>query len=93
MKKLGYFLFLSALFIGCSGLSYRWYGLEATSYEGTLLGPKAKDDLPFKVCAPTVQSKSPCIVMLQDEYFRMYQELLAARQALKDCQKPQSIAQ
>ena len=91
MVKLKHFtagLLLGFLPMGCAGVSYHYYGLNAEHYEGTLLGPKAKDDKPFSVCTPNAQSKSPCVVMMQDEYFRMYQELLSARQALIDCQKP-----
>lgn len=79
-------LLLGLLPLGCAGVGYRYYGLDAKSYEGTLLGPAPKYDLPFASCAPTASVKSPCVVILQDEFFKMKQELLQLRQDLQTCQ-------
>lgn len=76
------------LLAGCvSAIGYRYYGIDAKSYEGTLLGPKPKDDIPFHSCEPDEQNKGKCVVMLTDDFKAMATELLQLRVALKDCQK------
>lgn len=84
-----YFAFgilMGFLFMGCAGFGYHYYGLKAESYEGTLLGPKPKNDIPFASCSPTPQKQSPCVVVLADEFFRMKQDFLETKQLLKECQ-------
>lgn len=80
-------LLVGLLPVNCAGVVYRYYGLHAESYEGQLLGPKEKDDLPLSYCQPTEQNKSPCVVLFADEWFRAKAELLQLRSELKECQR------
>jgi hypothetical protein len=82
--------FVSCLLLfGCAGFTFRYYGLSGVSYsEGVLLGPKAKDDLPFSACAPNGESKNPCVVMFAKEFFALKLDYEDAKQKLKECQKP-----
>lgn len=75
---------------GCAAVpfSYKYYGLDAKSYDGTLLGPAVGDDLPFTICAPTPESRSPCVVFQADEFYAMKQDYLQTKQDLINCQKP-----
>lgn len=66
---------------------YRHYGLDAASYDGNLLGPESKDDLPLRVCAPDDQAKGKCVVLLTEEFFRMKQDYLDTKQRLIDCER------
>lgn len=81
--------FLSCvLLIACSGMTIHYYGLSGVSYnEGTLQGPKPKDDLPFSKCAPIGNDQSPCVVMFSQEFFMLKQDYLDTKQKLKDCEK------
>jgi hypothetical protein len=79
-------LLLGALLVGCAGFSYRYYGLDVPSYEGKLLGPKPELDKPFSVCKPDDVMKGKCVVMIQDEFFRMKQDYEETKRMLKDCQ-------
>lgn len=76
------------LLVGCAGFAFRYYGLEGATYrEGTLLGPKPKDDLPFSQCEPTAAVKHPCVVMMAPEFFRLKTDYEDTKQQLKDCQQ------
>lgn len=70
--------------VSCAGFSYRFYGLDATSYEGKLLGPDEKDDLALSVCAPEAQERGKCVVLLRDEFFRFKQDYETSVQRVKD---------
>ena len=82
---------LAAMLIGglgsCSSFPYRHYGLDAKSYEGQLLGPEPKDDLPLTVCQPDEQTKGKCIVVLAAEWFRLRQEYESMLARLKACEE------
>ena len=84
---------------GCAGFfPYKYYGMHLESYEGSLLGPKPKDDLPFTVCepdpTPSVIPSGPqpkpnrgkCVVMLSDEFFAMKQDMLETKKRLVECE-------
>lgn len=78
--------------LGCGTAAtwnYRVYGLNADSYEGTLLAADktGKDDLPLSVCKPDAKIKGKCIVVLKDEYFKFKNDYLATKQALIDLQR------
>lgn len=77
------------LLIGCvsASIGYKYYGLDADSYGGKLLGPKPKDDIPFEVCKPDEQSKGKCAVMLSAEFKSMATELVTLRQRVKELEK------
>lgn len=82
-------MLLGISLVGCAGFSYRYYGLSASSYEGSLLGPEPKDDKPFSLCSPTAQDKSPCVVLFSDEFFKLKQDLLETKERLKSCEEGQ----
>lgn len=73
----------------CAGLTYKTYGLKLQDecYDaGTLLGPKAKDDLPFARCKPDAANKGKCRIMFNPEYERMRTDLADCRNQLQACQ-------
>lgn len=80
-------LFCGLLLLGCAGFSYKHYGLAASTYEGTLLAPEEKDDIPLKVCAPDENASGKCIVMIAGEFYRMKQDYLETQKRLIDCEK------
>lgn len=82
-------LILGITLVGCSAWSYRYYGLDLPSYEGKLLGPKPEQDKPFSVCKPDDVMKGKCVVMIQDEFFRMKQDYEETKKMLKQCQSNQ----
>jgi len=89
MSHRGWIAFLfCVLLLGCAGFTYHYYGLSGVSYEnGVLLGPKESDDIPFKMCEPNNQSKSPCVVMFAKEFFAFKQDYLDLQMKLKECEK------
>jgi len=80
-------LFFLLLVVGCAGFSHRYFGLMGVFYDqGTLLGPKPKDDLPFKACAPNEDSKNPCVVMFARDFFALKADYESTKQRLKECE-------
>jgi hypothetical protein len=70
-----------------SSFPHRWYGLDAASYEGKLLGEEEKDDLPLHLCQPDDVTKGKCVVMLVDEFHRMREKYVELQEMLKACQE------
>jgi len=84
------FLF-SVLLSACAGFSYRFYGLDRVDYEqGTLTGPKPKNDLPFSSCAPNAQFKNPCVVMFAPEFFNLKADYEDTKIRLTECERGKS---
>ncbi len=79
-------LILGALLVGCASFNYRYYGLEAVSYEGKLLGPKPENDIPFSQCKPDDVVKGKCVVMLVDDFFSMKKDYEDTKAQLRACQ-------
>lgn len=75
---------------GCGTIpfTYRYYGLNAKSYEGMLLGPMQPDDLPFSICTPSAESRSPCVVLKAEEFYALKLDYLQTKQDLITCQSP-----
>lgn len=74
--------------IGCGAtFSYRHYGLDARSYDGSLLGPDPKQDLPLKVCEPDAVSTGKCMVMLAAEFYRLKADYLDMANRLIACER------
>jgi hypothetical protein len=71
---------------------YKYYGLDAVSYDGTLQGPKPAQDLSLKVCepipaTPTAPAKpGQCVVMQREEFFRLKGDYLILEKNLAACQ-------
>jgi len=82
-----FILFVCLAGCGAASFNYRNYGLAPESYEGKLLGPEAKDDIPLSQCKPDEVVKGKCVVMFTDEFFRLKADLLATQKALIDCQR------
>lgn len=82
-------LVLGLLPTSCASLpfTYRYYAPAPTSYEGTLLGPKPSDDIPFQVCEPDAKEKAKCVVLKSAEFFKLKESYLNLQQQLLDCQK------
>jgi hypothetical protein len=74
---------------GCAAVTfpYKYYGLSASDYNGTLLGPTQSDDVNLQVCAPTSTNAAPCTVMLTDAYLQLKEDYLDKVNQLNDCQK------
>lgn len=73
----------------CAGLTYKSYGLKLQDEcynAGTLLGPKAADDLPFARCKPDATNRGKCRIMFNPEYERMRTDLADCRAQLQGCQ-------
>lgn len=86
LRDTTYGIMVGLMLTACAGLNYKYFGLDAASYEGTLLGPSSAQDIPFSRCQPTASNKGPCVVMLSAEWFKAKEEILQLRQSLKDCQ-------
>jgi len=50
---------------------FKYYALNAVSYDGTLMGPTADQDLLLKMCSPTEADKAPCMVMFTSQFLRL----------------------
>lgn len=79
-------LILGLLAVGCAGFTFKYYGLAAVSYDGTLLGPSADKDVPFSRCAPTEADKGPCVIMFTSEFFALKTDYQNLKAQLKECQ-------
>ncbi len=67
---------------------YRYYGLGPdVPFDGTLLGPKPKDDRPFRECKPDEQEQGKCVVLFTDEYERLYLDRIECAERLKGCEE------
>jgi hypothetical protein len=82
---------------GCASLTtfpYQWYGLQAASYNGTLLGPTPADDQALALCNPVQPSPQPsspphagaCVVMVSSEFYRLKADYETLENSLSDCQ-------
>lgn len=76
---------LSFALMACGSFQYRYYGIDAQSWEGRLLARDEKDDLPLRTCEPDDQVKGKCVVMLVDEFERMRAEREELVERLKKC--------
>lgn len=77
----------SLLLLSCGGASFHYYGLRGVQYEqGTLLGPKEGDDIPFSRCQPTEQVRNPCIVMFAVDFYALKQDYQDTKSKLKACE-------
>lgn len=98
VSKRKYFLYgllvgVASLGACANGIMYKYYGLELPDYDGTLLGPTEKQDVPFKKCEPDppdpdhpeAQVKGKCVVLFEDEWFKAKQELIDLRHKVKNC--------
>lgn len=68
---------VAGLFLaGCvaAKFPYRYYLLEAESFEGKLLSNKPENDLALSVCAPDENKTGKCTVMLTSEYLQLKAE-------------------
>jgi hypothetical protein len=50
---------------------FKYYTLEAASYDGKLLGPHSDKDLLLAMCTPTEMDRGPCIVLFTSEFLRL----------------------
>lgn len=78
-----------AIMASCASVTfpYKYYVLDAESYQGSLMGDIAAHDLPMSVCAPDEVSKGKCIVMVTSDYLNLKSDYLKKSQDLIDCQK------
>jgi len=79
---------ISFSLLSCALAGVKYYGLSGVDFNtGKLMGHKAKDDLPFSVCAPVGNNPYPCVVMMVKDFYDMKREYEDIRQKLIDCQK------
>lgn len=88
-KTFGAGLLIGVLVSACAAVAfpYKYYQLLIVSYDGTLRGPTATDDLNFKVCAPTAADRNPCAVMLTKDFMALKLDYLQTKTDLIACQK------
>lgn len=82
--------FVACLFlVGCAGASYpyKYYGLAAASFQGSLLGPGPKDDVDLMKCEPTAANARPCIVMFTDAFLRSKSDYLNQQTRIIDLER------
>lgn len=71
---------------------YRYYALDAASYDGDLRGPKPADDKALKLCEPTPATpngpaiENKCLVMFKDEFLQMKADYKKMQVDLEACQ-------
>lgn len=96
VKYLMFGLVLGFLMDGCAtpaGFIYKYYGLDAVSYDGSLRGPKPATDIPLEVCSPVAATPTlpakpgQCVVMLREEFYRMKGDFLILEKNLVACQQ------
>jgi hypothetical protein len=81
-------------------LGYKYYGMSGVDYsKGTLVGKTPSDDVSFNYCRPlsiehpnpedpahpTITEQRRCVVLDIDEFSKMANELVVAREKLKAC--------
>lgn len=79
--------FISGLILSaCVGsvFPFKYYTLDAKSYEGKLLGPTEDKDLLLSMCAPSQADKAPCIVLFTSEFLRLKDNYLKCQIDLED---------
>ena len=80
------------LLTGCASFAYKNYGMEGVNFsEGSLLGPKPEQDLPFSHCEPTAAKPHPCTVMFSDEFSAFKLDYLDTKEKLKACEAQRQI--
>lgn len=88
LKQATFIFGTGAVIIACTtGFNYRFYGLRAESYEGTLLGSKPAEDVALKRCEPDAAQKGKCLVIFVDEYERLLSDVATLQEQLKACQE------
>jgi len=92
VKLLGAFL-LGVIVSACASpiFPYRFYGLDAVNYDGTLKGPKPAQDLNLKECQPpiTQPDKAMCMVVKTQDYLLLRNDYLGCKVELEACQRNQ----
>lgn len=80
------------LLLGCAGavFPYKYYALDAQSYEGFLRGPDPKDDVKLSDCTPTAADKAPCIVMKSADFIRAKTDYKDMQNRLQKCEQPRT---
>lgn len=75
---------------GCAtAFTYKYYGLAPADWNGTLLGPDPKDDLPFTACAPQPGNAHPCVVVFSAAWFQLKADYQNLEKQLSACQAGQ----
>ena len=70
-----------------STFPYKFYALEADSYNGVLKGPTTADDTVLSMCRPTDQDKAPCLVMFTSAFLRLKESYQKCQIDLKSAQE------
>jgi hypothetical protein len=73
MGKIGLGFISGLILSACVSATFpfKYYTLEAKSYEGRLLGPIADKDLLLSMCSPSEADKAPCMVLFTSEFLRL----------------------
>lgn len=66
---------------------YKFYVLDANSYEGFLRGPKPENDLSLLDCRPTDRKKHPCMVVKTEDYLTLVNDYLGTKIDLEKCEQ------
>lgn len=89
MGKLTYGFITGLIISGClsAEFPFKYYTLEAKSYDGKLLGPIADKDLLLSMCSPSEADKAPCLVLFTAEFLRLKDSYLKCQVDLKAAQR------
>jgi hypothetical protein len=87
--KIGFGIVIGSAFacIADPVFPYKYYFMDAISYEGKLNGPTPADDKNLLACKPTEEDKAPCTVMLTADFLRMKQNDLLYQSDLNYCKR------
>lgn len=72
-----------------SKFPFRYYTLDADSYEGALLGPTEDQDKALRLCAPSETNKAPCLVLFTSEFLRLKESYIKCQIDLDRAQRDQ----
>lgn len=70
-----------------STFPFKYYALDANSYDGKLVGPISSQDLLLKMCSPSDADKAPCMVLFTSEFLRLKESYMKCQVDLSAAQR------
>lgn len=89
MGKIAFSFVFGLILSACiaSKFPFRYYTLNADSYDGSLLGPTDSQDVALKMCAPTESNRAPCLVLFTSEFLRLKESYIKCQIDLDRAQR------
>ena len=79
------FIVIPLLIIRCPSIQYKYYGLQVDKdSSGLLLGETEDEDLDLEA---TCYPKGLCVVLKQDEFFKLVRDYKEVRKRLDQCER------